>query len=314
MPPRKPSASLENNKTVASILLHTDPSWDSSPIRMPGWFALLLKDIPKENPAYDALLKFGYVASSRGVACFSAEHAAALEDNTFGPFAYTDPSPIDPSAVPSVVAKAGCILHTPAAAAAAAAAASAPAAAAAPVAHIVASRYKEAPEEITTLDLELQQWILTRISNETVREDFATKSSGSGRKLLRELSLKRDKCLSSKAASSLVNALTSLLDVGLPTASVAHYNDLAGVALQINRALPTGKRNPDEVMAEKFVSVVNRISDKVETQLFVKMELTKASGNLVKTNENILEVLGDLDVDEEGLQLVGHGALPVASV
>ena len=99
-----------------------------------------------------------------------------------------------------------------------------------------------------------------------------------------------------------------MLDVGLPTAAVANYNDLTGVALQINSALPRGKRNPDEVMAEKFVSVVNRISDKIETQLFVRMELAKATGDLEKTNECILEVLGDIDVEEEGLSLVGHAA------
>ena len=141
-------------------------------------------------------------------------------------------------------------------AAAAAAAAGAPAAAPAPV---VAQRYKQSPEEIAQLDLELQQWILGRISNETVRDSFAAKSIGSGRALLKLLASRRDKCLSAKAASALVKALNALLEVGLPTASVAHYNDLMGVCLQLNRALPTGKRNPEEVMAEKFVSVINRV-------------------------------------------------------
>ena len=87
MPPNKTAKQVQpdlDNKVVASILLHTDPTWDSSPIQMPGWFALLLKDIPKENAAYDALLKFGYVATTRGVACSSPAHAAAVEDNTYG--------------------------------------------------------------------------------------------------------------------------------------------------------------------------------------------------------------------------------------
>ena len=53
MPPKKTSSALDS-KVVESILLHTDPNWDSSPIRMPGWFALLLKDIPKHNAAFDA--------------------------------------------------------------------------------------------------------------------------------------------------------------------------------------------------------------------------------------------------------------------
>ena len=69
----------KNRRPIPSVLLHTDPTWDSSPIRMPGWFALLLKDIPKQNAAFDALLRFGYVASSKGVACFSGEAGHRLE-------------------------------------------------------------------------------------------------------------------------------------------------------------------------------------------------------------------------------------------
>ena len=68
MPPKKGSAL--DNRVVESIILHTDPQWDSSPIRMPGWFTLLLKDIPAHNPTYDSLIKYGYVASiARGRLC-----------------------------------------------------------------------------------------------------------------------------------------------------------------------------------------------------------------------------------------------------
>ena len=75
MAPKKQTSALDN-QFVASIILHTDPTWDSSPIRMPGWFTLLIKDIPAHNPSFDALIKLGYVASSCGVACASVGHAA----------------------------------------------------------------------------------------------------------------------------------------------------------------------------------------------------------------------------------------------
>jgi len=104
--------------------------------------------------------------------------------------------------------------------------------------HVINRRFKEAPEEVGAVDFDLCQFILRRIGNVTVRDSYAAKSQGSGRSLISLLSIKRDTCLSAKAASSLINALQSLLDVGLPTASVAHYNNLSGVALQINRALP----------------------------------------------------------------------------
>ena len=112
MEPKRYNPVLEN-KAVSSILLHADPLWDSSPIKLPGWYTLLLKDITNENAAFDTLLKYGFIATSRGVACASAGQAAALEDSSYGPYTYQDPSPIDPSTEMTVMAKvaAGCTFH-----------------------------------------------------------------------------------------------------------------------------------------------------------------------------------------------------------
>ena len=198
MAPKKYNPVLEN-KAVSSILLHAEPLWDSSPIKLPGWYTLLLKDITNENAAYDTLLKYGFIATSRGVACASAGQAAALEDSSYGPYTYQNPSPIDPSTETSVMAKvaAGCTFHADKAdATAVPSAAGALLSLAMPAApHVIARRYKEAPEEVTAVDLELQQFMLRRIGNQTVRDSFATRSCGSGRTLLRLLSQKKDSCL-----------------------------------------------------------------------------------------------------------------------
>ena len=53
----------------------------------------------------DALLKRGYATSRGKVCCVSASHAAALMDNTFGPYDYDAPAPPDPATNPSVMAK-----------------------------------------------------------------------------------------------------------------------------------------------------------------------------------------------------------------
>ena len=186
--------------------------WDSSPFRLPGWFTLLLKDITNENSAFDSLLKYRYVATSRGVACVSAGHAAALEDSLYGPYTYQDPAPLDPRTEATVMAKvaSGCMFHADkldadSAARAAAPAAPAPASAPAatvPVVHVINRRFKEAPEEIDSVDLELCQFILRRIGNVTVRDAYAAKAKGSGRTLINLLSTKKDTCLSAKAAYS----------------------------------------------------------------------------------------------------------------
>ena len=76
-------------------------------------------------------------------------------------------------------------LDADSAARAAAAVAPAPAPAAAPAAavpavHVINRRFKEAPEEIDSVDLELCQFILRRIGNVTVRDSYAAKAKGSG--------------------------------------------------------------------------------------------------------------------------------------
>ena len=74
-------------------------------MKMPGWFYKLRKDAPTQDPAFDALLKRGYTTSRGKVCTVSPSHAAALMDNTFGPFDYDAPSPRDPATEPSILAK-----------------------------------------------------------------------------------------------------------------------------------------------------------------------------------------------------------------
>ena len=116
--------------------------------------------------------------------------------------------------------------------------------------------------------------------------------------------------MSPKAASALLIYLMSLFEVGLPSPSVPSFNDLSGAAKRINQALPlaTGKRRPDSMMAESLASVVSRISDKMETALFVRIQLQAAEGDLTKTTKCILEVLGDADADSGKSNMVGYGA------
>ena len=181
-PPLLQAAERQSDpSSIATTILYAEQDWDSSPIKMPGWVARLEKDAPTANPAFDALVKFGYTTSRNSVACVTAAHAAALQDGTYGPYTYANPSFKDPATVREIMIKA--------AAGAAFKAAADAALAADPKATVlpVSSRYVEGPEAISVLDLELNQWILGRISNLTVRDDYAKRSDGSGRELFRVL-------------------------------------------------------------------------------------------------------------------------------
>ena len=90
---------------VSSIIQHTEPIWDSSPIKMPGWFNKLRKDVATADPAFAALLKYGYATSRGNVCCVSPSHAAALADRSFGPYEFDAPAPRDPSMETTIMAK-----------------------------------------------------------------------------------------------------------------------------------------------------------------------------------------------------------------
>ena len=49
-----------NKSLVASMVQHTEPVWNSSPIKMPGWFNKLRKDVATADPAYCTTLVSHY--------------------------------------------------------------------------------------------------------------------------------------------------------------------------------------------------------------------------------------------------------------
>ena len=62
-PKTKAKPAAFDQDLVSSIIQHEEDVWDSSPMRMPGWFAKLCKDIPTADLAFDALLERGYIIS-----------------------------------------------------------------------------------------------------------------------------------------------------------------------------------------------------------------------------------------------------------
>ena len=150
-------------------------------MKMAGWFYKLRKDAPTQDSAFDALLRRGYTTSRGKVCVASVDHAAAIMDNTYGPYDYETPAPLNPAAEPAVMAKAiiGYQYASDATEnAAAIAAATAAGIVVPPTLTTLPNRFIEAPEEINSLDLALHQWILTRIGNSATRQFATTTRTG----------------------------------------------------------------------------------------------------------------------------------------
>ena len=144
MPPARKVSSQQEDAIVASVLT-SSARWDSSPLKLPGFWAELQRTIKRTRAAYDALIKYGYVSSRATVCTCNAFHSLALSTGVYGPYTYDDPSPlvyIPPAAATTASAPAA------AAAAPSAATAGAPAPAATVPASVSSSRYVVAPEAI----------------------------------------------------------------------------------------------------------------------------------------------------------------------
>ena len=84
--PRK--AAAPEDAIVASVLASADDRWDSSPLKLPGWWANLQRAIPRDRAAHAALIKYGYVATRATVCTANAFHSQALASGSYGPFSY----------------------------------------------------------------------------------------------------------------------------------------------------------------------------------------------------------------------------------
>ena len=85
---------LDISSTVNSFQQDT---WDTTPLKLPGFWAYIKEKAPKANIKYDTLVVYGYVASSKQVCVASVQHAIDLQAKTYGPYSFDDPSPLNPS-------------------------------------------------------------------------------------------------------------------------------------------------------------------------------------------------------------------------
>ena len=78
----------------------------------------------------------------------------------------------------------------------------------------VPTRYTEAPEAIREIDLALVQWVLKRMSNKTIRDDYSARCRGSGRELFKLLDSDLGKALTcTKASAAIVQAFRHIFAV-----------------------------------------------------------------------------------------------------
>ena len=129
-------------------------TWDTTPLKLPGFWAYIKDRAPKVNIKWRTLVELGYTMSKRDVCVASVQHAIDLQAKSYGPYSFDNPSPLVPGSAVTATAPAA----APAASAPASAAPSAaPPPASSPLVVLGSgpfARYTEHPEAIEELDSE----------------------------------------------------------------------------------------------------------------------------------------------------------------
>ena len=88
--PRKQDT-LDTASTVKSFQQDT---WDTTPLKLPGFWAYIKDRAPKTNIKWRTLVELGYTMSKREVYVYSVQHAIDLQSKSYGPYSFDDPSPL----------------------------------------------------------------------------------------------------------------------------------------------------------------------------------------------------------------------------
>ena len=91
-PNRNASTTLDTSSTVASF---QQTEWDTTPLKLPGFWAYVKEQAPNENIKFKTLVENGFTVSSRShqVCVVNLQHALQLQNRSFGPYTFDNPSP-----------------------------------------------------------------------------------------------------------------------------------------------------------------------------------------------------------------------------
>ena len=83
---------LDTSSTVASF---QQSEWDTTPLKLPGFWAYIKEQAPLENIKFKSLVEHGFTVSSRShqVCVVNLQHALQLQNRTYGPYTFDAPSP-----------------------------------------------------------------------------------------------------------------------------------------------------------------------------------------------------------------------------
>eukprot|EP00965_Chrysotila_dentata_P029536 981961-Pleurochrysis_carterae.AAC.1 len=264
------------------------PSSDSSQLHMRTWLDDLALWLPTQLSDYATLVEHGYVLTSQGkVATFDLDHTLAIRDRLQPLRSFDDSSPRVPTfafSTPSTTQAAAGTAGPQTRSQALSGASAAPAATAAsasvslstvpgsiprppPLTPDESKRFIFAPEMIDAIDRKMMNAILETIASQAARRAYSAPSAGSGRELLRQLTIEAratSNATNAKAAQHTYSVVTGCpcssfmihaLDIrGISEPKVALFNSFVHSIERLNRALPAATRLPDSVIAEKLAN------------------------------------------------------------
>ena len=290
------NSTLSNNNSTTEkegTDIIVKPNWNTSPNTLPGHLLPLRRWLPTLDPRYVTLVEFGYVLSKGGsVNCVSDNHIDRLIAKLIPRGTFADPCVIDAddedfigleSAEGGVAMTADeqeawhkCRRR---------------------------ARYQVGTEIIESVDGSMCDDILSTVDDVDTREELKLACSSSGVVLLVIWETKRAAIAlagTGNFGDTVLKRIKLLEDTGLDGPTVEDFNHFKSQYNTEVKTLPDDLMAgyPNTVIARKLTTAVRNLGPLIASKVDMYMKVNTAAGDIEKTKDTLIEILGALENDE----------------
>ena len=285
------NSNSDNKESVTDITVK--PMWNTSPNTLPGHLIPLRRWLPAQDPRYITLVEFGYVLSKGGtVNCISDNHIDRLVAKLVPRGSFEEPCVIDAededfTDLTAEEGGAGMTVDQETAW----------------HKHRRRERYRVGTELIESVDGSMCDDMISTVDDLDTREELKKLCKSSGVVLLVLWENKRAALAlvgTGNFGDTVLKRIKRIVESGLDGASVEDFNYFKSQLNTEIKTLPNDLKAgyPDTVIARTLATSVRNLGPLIASKVDLYMKVNSAAGDLERTKDTLVEILGALENDE----------------
>ena len=162
-----------------------------------------------------------------------------------------------------------------------------------------------APDALFKVSADIDDWLLSRLTSDSLRRQYRTQSDGCGLLLVRVF-LTKVAVYAVAHGDAFETQLLSHVRRGIQSLSSEAYLHFKSFVEIYNAALPTDRIRSDSQIASILEEAAKGLGDRVRQEVRTNILIEHASGNLEKTHEQITLAIGREETEETQNQMMGE--------